>query len=639
MAKKERAPHQQVQVSQTVAVSPRLPAHDETPPDVGEILRPLLDAIPDGVVVVDEEGRIHLVNHQMEPLFGYRPEELANHAVELLLPERFHAVHPGHRDRYQAHPHVRPMGIGLPLLGRRRDGTEFPVEISLSPLSVSGTRFVLATIRDVTAQRRLEQFARAELEGRLAMSQSILDELPTGACLVRGDDARLVLANRRVAELWGTEWPEGQPMAAFLAANGTRVYDQSGRELAVEQLATVRALRSGQSVRQMHEVLRRADGSTLPVQVDAVALDPWIFPYLSDVRARPNNPVPVALVVHEDVSALKEAERLKDEFIALAAHELRNPIAALTGYAQMLVSTPILASARPGGRRATRGRGRGRGTDIEKRRRSGEHSVPPDWEELQEEAVTAVMEAARRLTALTDDLLDATRLHANRLALRPEPTELGALVRRVVRRLQVTTTSDHHPVSATIPEEPMVVEADGQRIEQVLTNLLSNAIKYSPKGSAVEISLTEMDASSPDDAGAQTQSRGQGLGAAVAHQGGASDTNNAGADAIVAAAAASMVRVARVSVRDYGMGIPAEQQAHIFGRFARAENARQAAIPGTGLGLYLCRELLERQGGRIWFESVEGVGSTFTFELPLLADLPDDGADGAQNDAQEAGQG
>ncbi len=77
---------------------------------------------------------------------------------------------------------------------------------------------------------------------------------------------------------------------------------------------------------------------------------------------------------------------------------------------------------------------------------------------------------------------------------------------------------------------------------------------------------------------------------------------------------------ARFRVRDRGMGIPREQQAHIFGRFVRAENARAARIGGTGLGLYLCRELIERQGGHIYFESEEHVGTTFFFSLPLIVE-------------------
>jgi signal transduction histidine kinase len=75
-----------------------------------------------------------------------------------------------------------------------------------------------------------------------------------------------------------------------------------------------------------------------------------------------------------------------------------------------------------------------------------------------------------------------------------------------------------------------------------------------------------------------------------------------------------------VSVRDGGIGIPLADQAHVFARFARAQNARAQGIQGTGLGLYLCRELVERHGGRIWFDSAEGRGSTFSFTLPLVDD-------------------
>ncbi len=78
---------------------------------------------------------------------------------------------------------------------------------------------------------------------------------------------------------------------------------------------------------------------------------------------------------------------------------------------------------------------------------------------------------------------------------------------------------------------------------------------------------------------------------------------------------------ARFQIRDHGMGIPREQQARVFGRFVRADNVRAARISGTGLGLYLCRELVERHGGHIWFESEEGVGSVFFFTLPFLVNV------------------
>ncbi len=135
-------------------------------------------------------------------------------------------------------------------------------------------------------------------------------------------------------------------------------------------------------------------------------------------------------------------------------------------------------------------------------------------------------------------------------------------------------TTARHQVVVDAPKDPVVVDIDLERMEQVLTNLIGNAIKYSPQGGSVLIRLE----------------------------------------------ADSQARIARLSIQDQGIGIPRHQQAQIFGRFIRAENASAWGIGGTGLGLYLCRELVERHNGRLWFESEEGQGSTFSFTLPLLSE-------------------
>jgi PAS domain S-box-containing protein len=121
------------------------------------IFRSLVEAAPDAMIVVDQTGTILLVNERTETLFDYPRGELIGQAVETLIPERFRGPHAGHRTGYAVDPHARPMGTGLELSGRRRDGTEFPVEVSLSPMETEAGTLVTAAVRDVTERRRLEE--------------------------------------------------------------------------------------------------------------------------------------------------------------------------------------------------------------------------------------------------------------------------------------------------------------------------------------------------------------------------------------------------------------------------------------------------------------------------------------------------
>jgi signal transduction histidine kinase len=207
--------------------------------------------------------------------------------------------------------------------------------------------------------------------------------------------------------------------------------------------------------------------------------------------------------------------------------------------------------------------------------------------------------ATDRLTTLSDELLDVTRLQAGQLALYFAPTNLVALVRRIMQRLQ--TTTERHQLTLTIApptarrgrgkpatkssaqvvEPEIIANVDATRIEQVLLNLLSNAIKYSPAGGPITITVALRRAQ---------------VDGSLSH-----DPNEAWVE---------------IQVQDHGIGIPLEQQRLIFGRFVRADNAREAGINGSGLGLYISRGLIEQHGGELWFESREGKGTTFFVTLP-----------------------
>jgi PAS domain S-box-containing protein len=142
----------------------------------------LLDASPDGMLLIDGDGTLLLVNARVEQMFGYSRSALLGQPVEMLLPESLRDDHHRHRERYAAEPRLRPMGVGLELRGRRLDGTEFPVEISLSPLSTHDGQLTVAAIRDATQQHAAEhdRQARALADEQSRIAASLADTVIGG---------------------------------------------------------------------------------------------------------------------------------------------------------------------------------------------------------------------------------------------------------------------------------------------------------------------------------------------------------------------------------------------------------------------------------------------------------------------------
>lgn len=132
----------------------------------------LLELAPDAMIIIDEHGKIAIVNGQAEEMFGYERSEMLGQPIEMLLPERLRRVHVGHRSGYGLDPRLRPMGQGQDLVARRKDGSEFPVEISLSPVKANNGRFVSSVIRDVTERKRMEDEINAARQAALRANKA-----------------------------------------------------------------------------------------------------------------------------------------------------------------------------------------------------------------------------------------------------------------------------------------------------------------------------------------------------------------------------------------------------------------------------------------------------------------------------------
>ncbi|MDH4135474.1 MAG: GAF domain-containing protein [Anaerolineae bacterium] len=208
--------------------------------------------------------------------------------------------------------------------------------------------------------------------------------------------------------------------------------------------------------------------------------------------------------------------------------------------------------------------------------------------EIQREFLHDIEEEVDKLEKIVDNLLELSQMKDGRLRLDKRPTDVGQLARKVMETVQVQPTQ--HRFVHDFPSDPLVATVDPKRIEQVLRNLLSNAIKYSPEGGTITV-----------------QGRGD-------------------------------KRQLLIWVSDQGMGIPSQDLERIFERFYRVENEITQKVRGVGLGLAVCRGIAEAHGGRIWAESILGVGSTFYFTLPAGARQSPELVEGSESHSDQPQQ-
>jgi PAS domain S-box-containing protein len=489
-----------------------------------EKFRALLEAAPDAMVIASSDGRIAVVNAQAEKLFGYTRDELIGQLVERLIPGRFQAGHVGHRQHYVREPKARAMGSDLELLAVRKDGSEFPVEISLSPIETEEGLLISSAIRDVTQRRQTEQVAKLASERLLSAVESF-----HGSLTLYDSEDRLTLCNSTARALFASAVPG--PLLGMRYEDLLQACVDRGLFGTLEDPARF-VTRLVAYHRNPHGTLdvRVASGGTLR---------------LTNRRTFEGGVISTAIDISEDVEheaelrhARAEAEAAsaaKSEFLSSMSHELRTPMNAILGFAQLL-------------------------------QRDKRTPLSP----AQQEKLSYVLQGGGHLLRLIDDILDLSRIEAGRIMISPEPVGVNEVLIEVVQTLE--PLAERAGIALDVPAVPHLlsrVSADRTRFKQILINLGSNAVKYGKTSGNVQIR------------------------AARTEQG-----------------------MLRLSVRDDGIGIPLEKQAKIFQPFHRA-GQESGPIEGTGIGLSISKRLAELMGGRVGFESTPGTGSEFWVELPL----------------------
>jgi len=604
-----------------------------------EHTRSIVDHVVDGIITIDERGAVESFNRAAEKLFGYTAAEMIGHNIKKLMPEPYRAEHDDYVGRYVRTGHAKIIGSGREVVGRRKDGSTFPMELAVSEFRIGARRFLTGIVRDITERKRIEQELRsseerlrmalaagrmgnwewdlgantvtwsADLEAihglapgtfagtfdayeedihpedrehvRQAIAETLQrDEHQLEYRIVRPDGAvrwvegrgkvfrdstgaplRLVgvctdVTERKEAELKLER--ERERLSLALAAGAMGVYEWDPVEGAAwwsPELYSIYGVKP--------ESFSPAEGVNLvhPEDLEKVmemqrAIEehrPWIQEYriirpdgevrwvagrgntgYKDGGGRRFHGVIADITERKRVEeALREADRHKDEFLAMLSHELRNPLAALSTAAHVVRASkakdPTLAGAQG-----------------------------------------VIERQTQHIVRLIEDLLDTTRIRLGKLSLKREALNLGDLVFEVTESKRAAGVLSGR-AAVNVEASPVWVHGDRARLEQLYSNLLDNALKFTPKTGHIHVSVQQR-----------------------------------GAEAILC-------------VADDGPGIAPEVLPKVFDLFVQGEQNLDRPQGGLGLGLALVRRLADMHGGNVSAAS-DGIGhgSSFTVSLPAI---------------------
>ncbi|MGE0321041.1 MAG: PAS domain S-box protein [Polyangiaceae bacterium] len=385
--------------------------------------RLIVEGAPTAMLMVDAARRITLVNHGAEELFGYLREELLGNSVEVLLPERFAAQHPGLVEAFLVAPRSRAMGAGRELFARRKDGSEVAVEIGLSPLETPDGKFTLATITDITERRR------AEAKFRL-----VVEAAPNAMVLADGA-GQIALVNRRTEDLFGYARSEliGRPLEVLVPVR----YRERHPGLVAEFLKQPQARAMGAG-RELFG--QRKDGSEFPIEIG-------LNPFESE-----EGTFTLAAII--DITARKKADddlrrsnAELEQFAYVASHDLQEPLRMVATYTELLA-----------------------------KRYSGQLDDKAD------RYIHYAVDGAHRMQQLVSDVLAYSRVGSQGQPL--AKVDSAKVCQRVLAMLSAAIAEAKAEV---IVGELPVVWADEGQLGQLLQNLIGNALKFRSEQPRVEI--------------------------------------------------------------------------------------------------------------------------------------------------------
>ncbi len=479
--------------------------------DVENRNKAIVDTVTDGIVTISELGIMETVNPAVTRMFGYTKAEMVGQNIKMLMPNPYKDEHDGYLKHHRDTGEKRVIGIGREVEGQRKDGTIFPLDLAVNEMNVGGIRMFTGVVRDISERIEAEN-KRKNIESR---NKAILDTVVDGIITI-DKLGTIETINPATLNIFGYSEMEmvGQNIKMLMPNPYKDEHD--GYLKHHNETGEKRVIGIGREVEG-----QRKDGS--------------IFPLELSVSEMIINGEKHFTGIVRDITERKQADKLKEEFISTVSHELRTPLTSIRGSIGLLTG-----------------------------------GLAGEFSDKAKQLLSIAHNNTERLLMLINDILDLSKIESGQMDFNFEEVQVLPFLKEAIAANR--GYADQYGVEFVLEcsVDGTRIQADANRLMQVMNNLMSNAAKFAPKGDKIKIS------------------------AARHHQ------------------------QIRISVTDHGSGIPKELEGRIFDKFTQADSSDTRQVGGTGLGLNITKAMVEKHNGRISFVSELGVGTTFYFDIPEL---------------------
>jgi len=468
---------------------------------------------PEAIVILDKKGNILDINKRLQDWLGYKPDEvIGNNLLKLPFLSKMSKVEV--MKKFAA----RMLGKKVPPYelefitksGEKRIGL-----IQASPVKDANGKIIqdLVMISDITDRKLTEKEIK---------KLSFIVEQSVDGMVITDLEAKIVYANNAFTKMHGYSLQEMLGLKLEKLHNPEQI--RSFREI-INQIKIKGLLADG------HEHLRR-DGAPFPILSSISILKDeeekpiGIFEICRDITEKKET--------EEVIKKFREIDKVKDEFLNVAAHELKTPLTCIIGMSEVV--------------------------------KKQQHNLTIG----QQSSINIIYEEAFRLKRVIGQILKVTRFESNKTIIEKEPFNLADFIKSILPTLNIIAKKSESEIDIKLEDKKIKLISDKEKINEVIYNLVDNAIKYGPKKQTITLQITR-----PEK------------------------------DKI------------KIEVIDQGKGIPVSLQKKVFVKFGQLEPSLSRTQEGTGLGLYICKLIIEQLGGQIGVKSEEGKGSTFYFTLPI----------------------